>query len=261
MGKLIFLYLIGGLFWGAWGLDLHGFTIGITDDGSEWPPYTYYQRVDGKPSTEIVGFSVDVITEILGREGIDFKIQLLPWKRAQAEVEDGSEFQMFLSGSWSEERALKYYISHPYYSTSGYYFYSKTKFPEGLSVNNLDDIKKYSIAGLAGHSYADYGIASSEIYQGTNSYSALIGQILLGRYDIFLESLEIIAGYSTITENVLDNPDLAYVKVPGMKTVEFYMMFTKNEVGLELKKVVDKGLSEMNEAGRLTELLKKYIPE
>jgi len=38
--------------------DLKGKTISICDDGAEWPPYTYYKRVDGKKSKEIIGFSV-----------------------------------------------------------------------------------------------------------------------------------------------------------------------------------------------------------
>ena len=38
-------------------MNLQDITIRITDDGAEWPPYTYYKRMGGKVTTEIVGLN------------------------------------------------------------------------------------------------------------------------------------------------------------------------------------------------------------
>lgn len=257
---LLFLFIISFAL-PVSGIDLKGKTISITDDGSEWAPYTYYKRVDNKVTNEIIGYSVDVIKEIFDKNGINYTIELLPWKRAQMEVETGNDYQMFLSGSYNEERSKKYYISLPYYSTSAYYFYSKHNYPNGISIKTKTDLKKYRLAGLLGHNYTNYGINPDEIYTGASTYKAVFTQINHNRYDLFLESLEIIAGYSAIEENILADPDLGYGRVPEMKSVDFYMMFTKNEVGKELKRVVDNEIRAMEKSGRMKELLRKYVPE
>ncbi len=128
-------------------------TIHITDDVGEWPPYTYYKRINGKKSKEIVGFSVDVVKEIFSKNDINFTITLLPWKRALLYVEYGKKFQIILSGTYSKERAEKYYISKPYYTTSAYYFYSRKHHPNGLNIKKKADYKKCKVAGLRGYNF------------------------------------------------------------------------------------------------------------
>jgi len=56
--------------------DLRGKTINICDDGAEWPPYTYYKRVNGEATKELVGYSVDVIREIFSKHGIEFTLKI-----------------------------------------------------------------------------------------------------------------------------------------------------------------------------------------
>ena len=41
------------------GTTLVAQTIGICDGDTEWPPYTYFKRVDGNKTGEVVGFSLD----------------------------------------------------------------------------------------------------------------------------------------------------------------------------------------------------------
>lgn len=106
-------------------VTLRGKTISICDDGAEWPPYTYYKRVNEKKTRELVGYSVDVIREILDKHGIKFKLKLLPWKRCKQEMDKGEKYQMFLSGGLNPGRVKAYYITQPYYFTTIYCFWSK----------------------------------------------------------------------------------------------------------------------------------------
>lgn len=235
--------------------------INITDDGNEWPPYTYYKTVNGKRTGELTGYSVDVISEIFREKGISFRITLLPWKREQVEVEKGTSFQMFLNATYNRERDKKYYISEPYYSTNGYYFYSRKKFPDGPRIKSLNDLKKFRIAGLLGHNYTDYGISDKNIYLGSGDYESLALQLHTGRYDIFLESREIVAGWSILNRDILSDKSLGCMRVPDMKPVYFHMMFTRNETGLELKRIVDAGLRKMAKSGRLDKIRRKYLPD
>ncbi len=236
-------------------------TIYITDDGNEWPPYIFYKRVNNVKTNILTGFSCDVIQEIFIKNKINYQIKLLPWKRAQHEVEVGDKYSMFLNASYNEERASKYYISEPYYSTSAYYFYSKTIYPDGLPIYKKSDLLKYRITGLLGHNYTDYVMNSKSVYMNSGDYESMSKQLHAGYYDIFLESFEILAGWSAINTNILKDNTLGYAKVPEMNSVNFYMMFSKNKTGAELKRIVDEGIKEMKQSGRLKELLKKYIPE
>ncbi len=235
--------------------------INITDDGNQWPPYTFYKTVNGKRTGELTGYSVDVISEIFRERGIRFRIKLLPWKRAQVEVEKGTSYQMFLNATYSRDRDKRYYISEPYYSTNGYYFYSRKKYPDGLRIKSLNDLKKYRIAGLLGHNYTDYEIRDKDIYLGSGDYESLALQLHTGRYDIFLESREIVAGWSILNRDILSDKSLGYMRVPDMKPVNFHMMFTRNETGLELKRIVDAGLRKMARSGGLDKIRMKYMPE
>lgn len=232
----------------------------ITDDGSEWPPYTYYKRVDGKPTTELAGYSVDVIKEILESNGIQYTIELLPWNRAQVEVETGSNYDLLLNASYSTERDTKYYMSEPYYSTGAFYFYSKSVHPEGFPIKSKSDLLNLKSLGILGHNYAVYGL-NDQIYKGPTDYESAIKMLHSGRYDIMPESLEILTGYSLINTDILSDKNLGWKPVPDMKPVLFHMLFTRNERGLELKKLIDEGLAKMKASGRLDELLNLYMPK
>jgi len=97
-------------------------TVGICGDSGEWPPYIYFERDEGKKTERVAGFSIDVIGEVLDEEGIDYTIELLPWKRCLRNVEAGAASQIALDASYSEERAKSYFYSRPYYTVEPYYF-------------------------------------------------------------------------------------------------------------------------------------------
>lgn len=240
---------------------LKGKTIYITDDEKEWPPYIFYKRDNKLKTNTLMGFSCDVISEIFLRNKINYNIKLLPWKRAQHEVELGNKYSMFLNASYNEERASKYYISEPYYSTSAYYFYSKKIYPKGLPIYKKSDLLKYRITGLLGHNYKDYVSNNKSVYMNSGDYESLSKQLHAGYYDIFLESLEIITGWAAINTNILEDKSIGYAKVPEMDSVNFYMMFSKNKTGAELKRIIDEEIKDMTQSGKLKELLKKYIRE
>ena len=252
-------FFIHGLIIPAFAGDIHDRTIHIADDSAEWPPYTYYKRINGKKSDEIVGFSVDVIRDIFNNNNINFTITFLPWKRALLEVENGKQYQMLLSGSYSRERDKKYYLSKGYYSTTVYYFYSKKHHPDGMVINSTSDLKKYNIAGLRGYNYESYGINNHDIYKRLNNYNSLIPFLHANRCDLFLDIIELMSGYSQIGKNYLGDKDLAYAPAEGILPAIFQMMITKNELGKELKRIIDKGINRLEKSGRLAEMKKKYL--
>ena len=240
--------------------ELSGRTIHICGDVAEWPPYIFFERVEGQKTGKIAGYSVDVIREILEGQSATVEIRMLPWKRCLYEVEKGDAFQIVLDATLSAERAAKFHISRPYYTTTPCYFYSKKHHPKGLGIRSAADLKAYRINGIAGYNYADYGLAPDEIKAYLDGHQALIQKLHRNRCDLFPDWLEVVMGFAATGRDLLADKDLGYAPVPGLAPSQFHMMFPKNVLGLELKRIVDEGLREMAESGRLKELLKQYAP-
>ncbi len=114
----------------------------LCDDGLEWPPYTYFNRSDSTDKAEIVGFAVDVATEVFAAHNIRLQVELMPWSRCLREVENGQRIDGLLNASYSPKRAKNYLMSHPYYYTTPCYFYAKRHHPDGLDIKGQDDLKQ-----------------------------------------------------------------------------------------------------------------------
>ncbi|WP_415896023.1 substrate-binding periplasmic protein [Neptuniibacter sp. PT34_22] len=249
---------------------LTGKTISICDDGSEWPPFSYFERLNGNKSEKIIGYSVDVIKEIFDKHSIKFTIKLPPWKRCLVEVDKGNQFQMLLSAGLSSERAKKYLLSRPYYTTTRYYFWSKKVHPNGLEVDTssekqafLDLTEKYKMGLIHGYgtgALEKAGVDLSKTDSGSKTQDALVRKLHAGRIDNFYSGFEVLSGLTLIgATNAMNDPDLGYAPL-GSNKRKYQMMFTKNNpIGMKLKLLIDKELALMEASGRLDELLAPYM--
>lgn len=233
-------------------------TVFICDDGAQWPPYTYYQRVNGRPTDTIVGFSVDVIDSIFTNREIPYQLTLLPWKRCMVEVAAGKNYHMFLSGGRNPERERTYHISVAYYQMHPSYLYSAKHHPNGLAIDGRENLKRYRVCGLLGYNYIVFGLSKDDIDTGATDYDRLVKKLLIGRCDLSIDRLEILLGFKAIGKDFINHPDLVYQIIPGEPAEPFHMMFTKNEFGQSLKRVVDEGIREMQASGELEALKSKY---
>jgi polar amino acid transport system substrate-binding protein len=238
--------------------DWDGSTVFICDDGAEWPPYTYYQRVDGKPTDAIVGFSIDVIDRIFDKRGIAHQVTLLPWKRCMVEVAAGKNYHMFLSGGRNPERERTYHISEAYYQMHPGYLYSEKQHPDGLAITNRKDLTKYRVCGIHGYNYVVFGLPEDQVDTGTSDYESLVKKLLTGRCDLSVDRLEILLGFKAIGKDFINHPDLVYEVIPGEPAEPFHMMFTKNALGRNLKQIVDEGIQELKGSGELEAIMENY---
>lgn len=233
-------------------------SIAICDDENEWPPYSYYQRVDGKKTATVTGFAVAVIDNIFDRHQIEYKIDLIPWPRCLAVAVMGKEYGMALNLSYNAERTKDFYFSRPYYATTSYYYYSRRFHPHGLPIASLADIKKFRVCGLQGYNYAGYGLASGDVDQGAKSFTALISKLQLGRCAIFIEKDEVMMGYAAIGKDYLADPDIGKAPIPGMKPDLFYFGISKRYPhATRVLAIIDAELLQMEHDGRLKELWRK----
>ncbi len=220
-----------------------------------------------------MGYSVDVIREIFSKHGIKFTLEIIPWKRCQAKVDEGDQYQMLLSGGYNSDRAKKYHLTQIYYGTTYAYFWSKKHHPNGLDIGSdsatalADLVYKYQMAAILGYGMGVFktaGIDLSSVDDGAKDYKALVSKLLDGRVDVFTEGHEIIAGLyqvGKLQHNILEDTDIGSAPIPGIKSRGYHMMISKKHpVGLKLRGLIDQELTLMDATGRLDEILRKYIP-
>ncbi len=237
-------------------------SIAICEDENEWPPYSYFQRKQGKPTRQVVGYAVDVIDEIFKRHQIAYHIDMIPWNRCMAVAALGKEYQLVFNLSYNPERLKTFLFSRAYYATTTYYFYSRRNNPTGLAIKAPGDVKKYRICGVRGYNYTGYGLAPGDVDQGSGDFTALVAKLQLGRCALFLEKKEIMAGYAAIGRDYLADPDIASAPVPGVRPSLFYYGVSRNyALAPALMRIIDDELLTMESSGRLHELWAKAAPK
>ncbi|UTH72995.1 ABC transporter substrate-binding protein [Chromobacterium sp. IIBBL 290-4] len=243
----------------GWALDRS--MVQICDDGDEWPPFTYYQRVDGKPSQRIVGFSVDVISEILNKHQIPFHIELPPWKRCLASIDAGETYVMALSASKNPQREKQFLYSNPYYQTHYYVFYSKEKFPKGLTLDTQANLNRYRLGGIKGYAYSSLDFVDRDKMIRAANYPELVKMLKAKRLDVFAEDYEVLAGIASLGSlDVIGDKEIGRTPMPGISSNPFHMIFSrKNPRGQELQTLVNSELEAMRRSGELDRLLAKYV--
>ena len=234
----------------------------ICDDGAEWPPYSYYVRKNHEKTSELTGYSVDVIKIILTKNAIPYEIELLPWKRCLAEIDQGDKYVMALSATENPERDKLFWFSDTYYKTHYYVFYSKVSHPSGLVLQGQDDLNHYRLGGIKGYAYSELTAVNKDQMVLTGDYIELVKMLHAGRFDIFAEDYEVIAGMSAVgSYDFMNDPKLGRTPLAGMPANEFHMIFSrKNPEGLRLMLLVNKELASMKNSGELERLLSQYVP-
>ena len=234
-----------------------GSVIHTCGDGAGWPPYTFFKRVNGQKTEEIIGYDVDVLKAIGAKHRIKFTVSMPPWKRCRKRAKKGKKFQIALSASYNKERERDYLMSRDYYSLTPHYFYSKIKYPKGLAIKTIRDTKQYRICGLFGYNYV--GFQPHEINQDSKIFPDVIKSAHYGKCDLFLARYEILAGFSVIGEPYL-NDTLGNAPYPDVPTTKFHMLISrKYKFAHELKALIDREITELEGKGQLQKILSKYI--
>jgi polar amino acid transport system substrate-binding protein len=119
-----------------------GFALGaeLKLNTQDFAPFNY--EVKGVVS----GPAADIIRKICSEMKIDCSMHLLPWRRAQDEVANGTAQGLFVIG-WNEERAKTLYFSPPILNTE-YGFLVRDHNP--LKFKQNLDVKGYTVGAYLG---------------------------------------------------------------------------------------------------------------
>jgi polar amino acid transport system substrate-binding protein len=236
----------------------------ICDDSREWPPYSYFPRVDGKADTsKLTGAMIDLIDEIFHLMHMDYSITAIPWKRCLHEVANfaqSKQYEVAIEGTLNEERLQHYYATTYVYTTTGGYWYSKKKYPQGPAIHSPEDLKKYTLCGILGHNYTGYGVSPELISSSPQNYQAALTMVSLGRCDMFLSNIPTVLGKATLGELTIPD-DIVGKKVPGLPSGTFHIFIAKSSPrAQELLTNINQAIHVLNLRGLTDRIFNAYLP-
>jgi len=238
-----------------------GMTVSIgMEENTDWPPYEYFERIDGIRTEKLIGYAVDVIAEILSSYDLNYNIEYFPLLRCLEYLESGEKIQVVLPTSLNDDRRDKYYISEYAYSVTPSYYYMKEKFPDGPDISSVEELLQYgSVYGKFGYNYSNFGIEEESSLIRLKDFDSIINMLEMGRANFLLARSEPFSGLSLVGENYLHD-GIAQAPIPGISRENFYYLISKKHpYGEELLQIINKGIIEMRNRGRLEEIMDIYI--
>ncbi|XHS78547.1 substrate-binding periplasmic protein [Burkholderiaceae bacterium UC74_6] len=219
------------------------------------PAWTTTARNASGAVTETgTSFSFDMLSAALKSMGRTVRFVALPWARCMKEVEAG-HLDYALGAYYSDERARRFSYSVPYSRGTPQVFFLRSR---QLAISRKEDLLKFHGCGLAGGSYAHYGLKPAELDLGVNTYERLVKKLKAGRCDYFVEELEVIAGYKHIGNDYLADPELAHGPVPGVTAPAAHLIAGLNGRASALMPQLNVALLELVRSGQAAQLWRRH---
>lgn len=222
----------------------------ITFAVGEWAPFIGSELKNFGPLAEIVTLATE-------KAGYSAKLKFMPWSRAMGMVETG---KMVATFPWShtQERADKgcLYPKTPILVSSWVAFFLKEKYPEGITVKTLEDLKPYKMVGLSQYWYEKPAMeAGIDIHLVLKSESAW-KLLQRGRKDIMVE--ERYVGNGEINK-FFPNEAASFGHSDAFKVTEQFVLFSeKNPNGAEAKEKIDAALQALVNDGTYEKIMKQH---
>jgi polar amino acid transport system substrate-binding protein len=170
---------------------------------------------------------------------------------------------MFLDGSYSKERAKKYYQSLPIYYTHQALFYSDKKFTKkqilNIVKNDVNSLKMCDVNGYQTNHYKKILGYTRKIDKSAQSTINVLKKISKGRCDAIVCSKEPVYGGQLIGQFKIPKY-IKSVQLSEYKPIAFYIWIAKTSPrGKELISKINNIIKEMHKDGSYHKLYKKYV--
>ena len=213
----------------------------------DFAPFNY--EVNGIVS----GPAADIIRKICSEMKIDCTMHLLPWRRAQDEVANGTAHGLFVIG-WNEERAKNLYFSPPILNTE-YGFFVRDSNPLKLKQNS--DVKGYTV-GVFGPSNTATALEKikAEVkdlsIDMTPDDEAAFRKLSVGRVDAVFSNRDV--GYDLAHKLGLKN-----IRYSGrQQSLKYYVGFSQKFTDKKLVDQFNAAFRNLYKHGVIQEILTKY---
>ena len=219
-------------------------TITVAMEGT-WAPWTYHDESDN-----LVGYDVEVATEIAKKLGVEPQFVEGEWDGLLAGLDDGRYDIMVNGVGVTEERAEKYNFSTPY-------AYNKTAVivrGDYDEISSMEDLNGKKTANTISSTYAAQAEAYGATVTGVDDLNQTIELLLSKRIDATLNAEVVFNDYKK------EHPE-ADVKIATYsdQVEEIAIPIRKGDDTVTLLEAVNDALDEMAKDGTLTELSEKYF--
>ncbi|MES9875279.1 MAG: hypothetical protein ABW162_08145 [Candidatus Sedimenticola sp. PURPLELP] len=208
--------------------------------GETWSPFLYESGGNGQENKKITGLHLDNFRLLSELTGLEFKFNLIPWKRCLNDVENFSQPgdpEIAIDASFSKERAENYNLVGPMYAIGTAVWYSRKRFPDGpLSkksgrvISWINEMRDYRLCGVLGWNYdmyfVEHGIPrSNEVIRSPAGLQGMFGMLSKGRCDLAEHHPALVVG--AMLSGELEMPkDIACSKM-NEEPEAFYLMVSR----------------------------------
>ena len=224
-------------------LDKGTLVLGLDDS---FPPMGFRDE-----NNNIVGFDIDVATEVANRMGVELKLQPLEWSTKEMELNTGSVDCLWNGLSIDDERKQAMDLSEPYMTNR-------------MVLVVLNDSEYTDQASLAGKTIGVQNGSTAEKILEESDFAKTIGNTIgfkdnvtafmeletKGIDAIFMD--EVVANYAITSQN----KDFKVLE-DGLTEEEYAVGFKKGNTAL--KNEVQKYIDEMKADGTMTQISEKWF--
>ena len=224
-------------------LDKGTLVLGLDDS---FPPMGFRDE-----NNNIVGFDIDVATEVANRMGVELKLQPIEWSTKEMELNTGSVDCLWNGLSIDDERKQAMDLSEPYMTNR-------------MVLVVLNDSEYTDQASLAGKTIGVQNGSTAEKILEESDFSKTIGNTIgfkdnvtafmeletKGIDAIFMD--EVVANYAITSQN----KDFKVLE-DGLTEEEYAVGFKKGNTAL--KHEVQKYIDEMKADGTMTQISEKWF--
>jgi polar amino acid transport system substrate-binding protein len=201
----------------------------------------------------VAGPAADVIRNVCADIKVQCTLRLLPWRRAQQEVQEGKAHGMFVIG-WNAERAKWLHFSPPLLSTE-YGFFVREENP--LKFQQNTDVKGYSV-GVYGPSNTATALEKikAEIQDlaidMTPDDEAAFKKLSLGRVQAVFSNRDV--GTDLLRKLAISN-----VRYAGrQQSLKYYVGFSQKFAAKELVDQFNATFRTLHRQGVIGDILRRY---
>lgn len=211
-------------------------------------PASYYPE----GSDDITGYDVEVIKEIANRLDLEVEFKTSDFNNMLASVQNGRVDLAANDIGVTDERKEKFAYSEPY----KYSYTTMIVRKDDLSgINSLEDLKGKKAGGEAttGYSKIAEELGAEVVAYGNTTNDVYLRDVDNGRTDLIINDyyLQSLALQAFSDLNITIHPDFKFDETANAAIMP--------KDATELKKQVDKVLSEMREDGTLTKLSEEFF--
>ncbi|MCE9791528.1 transporter substrate-binding domain-containing protein [Shewanella indica] len=239
--------------------ELNGIPLKICVEESEFPPFNYFSRIDGRKSHNSDGYDIQLLYRLFTPPRWQLHIIALPWPRCMLEVELG-KIDAAMSASANPERRRKFLLSRSYYHLTPGVVFLKQSFPKGLRFNSLTELTRIgTVCGIRGFNYHHFGWNNSLPLSLSKDLPLIPELLQRGRCDFFLARLEVFSGTLKLMKRNPQDFGLATQAVPHTRPEPFYMLVSRQSPHkMALLEEFNSGVTLLEKSGELQLLLQAF---